>query len=423
MARLIKSFDDLVGHKNLIGFLKQHIEKDDIADVIILHGNPGIGKSAIAKLLAIEVTTRHSSPDLKQKYTEAVIEKAVDTDSIKFFNMSEIQEKEEEIQRVKAEMNLSFSSTKRKVLILDEAHNMSKKAQDAILTELEHLQKGLYVIICTTEIGALREALQSRGKATFRLSDLSEVEAKKLLASEIARRKLSFNINTAMAISLICGWAGNQPRKMCNLLENFTEGSVVTSSELEVFLNVTTASSVIELIKYVYGSMTLGIAYLDSLKYDESFVSMLIEVTKVALGHTSNSLSPKDMLYVKEFMADKDPLNLIQFTAEVAGLSDLRKRRVISAFMKAHVSFKSAVKPAQMSSMVSRSEDMATLAENVEHSNIYVDNDVNLAVPSLEELFNSAEVIEAPDVPISDSFEVGKAGSLLHVTHGGTNDK
>lgn len=423
MARLIKSFDDLVGHKNLIRFLKQHIEKDDLADVMILHGNPGIGKSAIAKLLAIEITTRHSDQGLKQKYLEAVIEKAQDTDSIKFFNMSEIQEKEEEIQRVKAELNLSFSSTRRKVLILDEAHNMSKKAQDAILTELEHLQKGLYVIICTTEIGALREALQSRGKATFKLSDISEVEAKKLLTSEIARRKLSFNISTPMVISLICGWAGNQPRKMCNLLENFTEGSLVTSSELEVFLNVTTASSVIELIKYIYGSMTLGIAYLDSLKYDESFVAMLIEVTKVALGHTSSSLSAKDMLYIKEFMVDKDSTNLIQFTAEVAGLSDLRKRRVISAFMKAHVAFKSGVKPVQTNTTASRADDMATLAENVESSSVYAENDSALRVPSLEELFSSSEIIEDKSIPIDNSFEIGKAGSLLHVTYGGTNDE
>ena len=86
--------------------------------------------------------------------------------------------------------------------------------------------------------------------------------------------------------------------------------------------------------------MPLGIEYIQSIKLDNTFVMMLIEVTKVAMGVPSNRLSLPDVQYIQAFMQDKDINKLLQFVIEVSGLSTLYKRRVISAFMRAHVDFK-----------------------------------------------------------------------------------
>lgn len=396
MAKRLKSWNDLYGHKNQIRYIKKQIEEDRVPDVIIFHGNSGIGKSSIAKLLAVEVTSRFESEELRQSYIKSVIDENKSTDSIKLFNMSEIQEKEEEIQRVKAEFTLAFSKTKRKVLILDEAHNMSRAAQDSVLTELEHLPEGVYVFICTTEIGSLRAALKSRSKAEFALSDLSDVEAKQFTRKCIADMHLSFDMTQEMAVTIITEWAQNQPRKIANLLENFPEGNLVKTKDLEVFINISTVSSVIELLKYLYGSMTLGIDYLNSMRFDDSFVFMLLEVCKVALGYQSSSVSAKDAMYIHEFMQGRDETNLIHFTAEVAGLSELRKRRIISAFMKNNTSYKKGLRPADVDT--SKSSDMRELISNVETVTAVIGNSnpgkgVTMA-PTLEELFEDSEVIE-----------------------------
>ena len=378
----------MVGHRNMIGFLKRHIEDDNVSDVIIFHGNPGIGKSSIAKLLAIEVVTRYAKEELREKYKKSIIDDNASTDSIKLFNMSAIQEKEEEIQKVISELSTTFSSTGRKVLILDEAHNMSQKAQDAILTVLESLPSGVYVFICTTEIGCLRSALLSRAKATFRLNDLTDVEAKQVLKREIAARHLSFEVSSDMAVALIATWADNQPRKMLNLLENFKDNTTISTRDLEVFINTTSASSVIELLRYLYGSMVLGIAYLDSVKFEESFPTMLIEVCKVAMGGQSSSLSRDDAMYIANFISGKDVNNIIQFTAEVAGLPSLRKRNVISAFMRSHKSFR---RVEAESINESHANDIKELRENIELPlDVFAQGEIP-AAPTLSEYFAKGE--------------------------------
>ena len=388
--RKIYSFDDIVGHKNLINFLKKKVQEDNVPNVAIFCGNTGIGKSSIAKVLAIETVTRNINDEsIKLQYRNSIVNDGISTDSIKLFNMSTIQEKEEEIQKVVSELTTTFSKTKRKVLILDEAHNMSKRAQDAILVELEYLAEGVYVFICTTEVGSLRAAVLSRSSGPFQLSNLTDVEAKNLLKEEIEERNLSFDMNKEMIITLISSWACNQPRKMIKLLENFSNGCTVTAKELEVFINTTSSASIIELLKYLYGSMVLGIGYLDSMKYDESFPLTLIEVCKVAIGGQSKSISQKDSIYIANFMQGRNVDHIIKFTAEVAGLSELRKRNVISAFMRAHKDF--MVKSAEELGVNTKAKDMRELQDNIEVNDIIgLQADIPKA-PSLEEMFSSGQ--------------------------------
>lgn len=392
MARAIKRYDEIIGHKNIVSWIQNIVKKDTVPDVIIFHGNPGLGKSSLAKLLAVDVTTMYEAESVRQEYIKAVIEEHQSTDSVKLFNMSEIQEKEEEIQKVKAELCLGFSKTKRKVLILDEAHNISKKAQDAILTDIEHLQAGIYVFICTTEIGALRDALISRSKATIQLNDLTEVEFRQLIKKEIKERQLTFQFSTDLVIALISIWARNQPRKARNLLENFEVGAQVSSKELEVFINVHSAANVIELIKYIYGSMPMGLDYIESLRIDHSFIEMLLEVTKIAIGGESVCISAEDALYIREFMQDKNVDNLLKFTVEVASLDTFLKRKVIAAFIRCNIHYKVNISPIADKGNIF-SQDLQMIAENIVSTEVSPCDQEETRVETLEELFAGIDIV------------------------------
>ena len=201
-------------------------------------------------------------------------------------------------------------------------------------------------------------------------------------------------------------WANNQPRKMCNLLDNFEDGSLVSSRDLEVFMNTSSAASVIELMKYIYDSLPLGLAYVDSLKLDESFATMLIEVCKVALGGMSNAMSATDIRYIKEFMADKDVNNLLCFTVEVAGLSDLRKRRVVAAFIKSNITFKQDYVPVKPNEELVHGFDLQEVAKGTDNSELPLgSSDVSLRVPTLDELFKSSDTVVNEDYVMSEAIK------------------
>ena len=389
MVGKIDSFDKVIGHKSLITNIQHWIDTDTTPNVLLFHGNPGLGKSSIAKLLAIALTTDEST---RKDAVENVIYNNRSTGSIKLFSMSKIQDKEEEIKKVSGELQMNFVNTKHKVLILDEAHEMSKAAQDSILVELEHLPEGLHVFICTTEINAFRPALVSRCKV-LELHPLSENEARQLFNREVKERDLTFELQQGLASTLICGWAENQPRKIINLLDNFENHALVKTRELEVFINTVNSSSVIELVKYLYGSMPLGIEYIQSIKLDNTFVMMLIEVTKVAMGVSSNRLSLPDVQYIQAFMQDKDINKLLQFAIEVSGLSTLYKRRVISAFMRAHVDFKRAVPVNEVHT--SAGADIQAVADNIEDKSAMVQRQEGVqGVTPVDMLFDQLSTVE-----------------------------
>ena len=390
MVGKIDSFDKVIGHKSLITYIQHWIDTDTTPNVLLFHGNPGLGKSSIAKLLAIALTTDEST---RKDAIENVIYNNRSTGSIKLFSMSKIQDKEEEIKKVSGELQMNFVNTKHKVLILDEAHEMSKAAQDSILVELEHLPEGLHVFICTTEINAFRPALVSRCKV-LELHPLSENEARQLFNREVKERDLPFELQPGLASTLICGWAENQPRKIINLLDNFENHALVKTRELEVFINTVNSSSVIELVKYLYGSMPLGIEYIQSIKLDNTFVMMLIEVTKVAMGVPSNRLSLPDVQYIQSFMQDKDVNKLLQFVIEVSGLSTLYKRRVISAFMRAHVDFKRAIPINEIHT--SAGADIQAVADNIEDKSAVVQRQEGVqGVTPVDMLFDQLSTVEA----------------------------
>ena len=156
MVGKIDSFDKITGHRSLIAYIKHWLETDAVPSVLLFHGNPGLGKSSIAKLMAIEMTT---DEETRQESVDAVIYNNKSTSGVKLFSMSKIQDREEEIRKVSSELQMNFVNTQHKVLILDEAHEMSKAAQDSILVELEHLPKGLDVFGCTTDRAGCRPGL------------------------------------------------------------------------------------------------------------------------------------------------------------------------------------------------------------------------------------------------------------------------
>lgn len=329
MAEFIRSFDDIIGHQTIINFIKSKIAKNTLPNAIIFNGNAGLGKTSIAKVIAIEL---NGSSDYLYK---SVIDENNSVDCIKLFNMSSVGDDTENV--VSELQNVALSSTGKKVVILDEVHGMTKKAQDAILVNLEYLPDNLYVIMCTTELSLLRESLISRC-VVFNLNNLSYNEIKQVIKRKIDAMSLKFDIALNIVVNLIATWSNNQPRKAINLLESFEQNSLVTQNELAAFIPTNNIPIVISLVNYLYGSLTLGIEFVDTLSITNDFLQTMIEVLKVGLGHRSSIVSKNDSFTISKLFKTNNINNFLMFTISVNSVERISKRVFTAKFIEHHVS-------------------------------------------------------------------------------------
>ena len=126
--------------------------KGTLPQFIILEGDEGLGKSSFAKILALEIMGR--DPQVLQR----VINENKSTESVLLYNMS-INGGKDTAKEVEANLSLGLSGLDKKVIILDEAHDMSDAAQEAFLVSTEYLPKGVYLFMCSFRALGTMQAL------------------------------------------------------------------------------------------------------------------------------------------------------------------------------------------------------------------------------------------------------------------------
>ena len=148
-----KTFDDIIGQDHLVGpngVIRKMCESNKLFS-LILHGDPGIGKTTIAKVIAsyygLNVFEFNASTDTKAKLKDIA-------ETIHFYSES--------------------------VVIIDEIHRMKKDIQDYLLPFAE---KGSLIIIGLTTVNpyqSINPAIRSRCHV-YKLNPIKKNDIIKLL--------------------------------------------------------------------------------------------------------------------------------------------------------------------------------------------------------------------------------------------------
>ena len=385
----LKSYDKVIGHKSIIKWLMNSVEKDILPNIVMLSGPPGIGKTTLAKITACEIACK-MHPEKLEITKNAVIEKNQSCDCVKVYNMSNLKS-QEAVLEVKADLSVGFSSTGRKVIIMDEAHGMSNDAQDFLLTSFESLEDNVYVIICTTELTNFREAFLSRC-ILRRLSSLTRSEMITLIKNTIAERCLSFSISNTMAINLIVTYTGRDPRRAVNLLNSFEENTTVQAQDLEAFFSVYEGKQVFRLIKYMYyGSILNGLDFISDMEISSTFGDTLLELLRVAQGAQSFIIDRDAIVDLRSIMTEYGLGTLIGFTVDCT-TRRLTRTSLSGYFLKWCKSDIKDMKPVKQTEEEVRVNDLAVMSHMID--NVTIESSGGPNVPTLENLFENAEVIE-----------------------------
>nr|WP_249780031.1 AAA family ATPase [Bradyrhizobium sp. dw_411] len=123
---------------------------------------------------------------------------------------------------------------RRRVVLLDEVHNLSRRASDALLRILEAPPQWTSFILLTYRLNLISEALRSR-LSNFELGALNEAEAFRLLTGVCNREGLSFDRE---GFRLIFKAASGGPRAMLRAVEKTCQFGPVDGANARLALNL-----------------------------------------------------------------------------------------------------------------------------------------------------------------------------------------
>jgi DNA polymerase III delta prime subunit len=150
-----KFLEDCVGQDELIQTLKTQFSTKRVPRFFIIHGSIGSGKTTLARILALSLQVG------KLELTDAdwSLYKQYDIKEINAANQNGI----DDVRQIAESMKFKpMAPSTCKIIILDEAHQLTSAAQNALITETEDVGKYVYYIFCTSTLNKIIPALQRR---------------------------------------------------------------------------------------------------------------------------------------------------------------------------------------------------------------------------------------------------------------------
>jgi ABC-type dipeptide/oligopeptide/nickel transport system ATPase subunit len=152
-----KSLDDLIGQDNNTNSLYNQFVSGRIPHFFIIHGQVGSGKTTLARILAMLIQT--GSTDCTLTDEDWTKYKKYDIKEMNAANKNGI----DDIRAIIEQMQYQpMKPSRAKIVIMDEAHQITSAAQNALLTETEDVADHVYYIFCTSAPAKIIPALQRR---------------------------------------------------------------------------------------------------------------------------------------------------------------------------------------------------------------------------------------------------------------------
>ena len=215
-----QSFDEVIGQDTTVCQLKSALEKGNLGHALIFSGTRGSGKTTCARIVARELNKNYDSATKNWERNNQLIVSEIDAASnTGVDNVREIIE------------NIRYAVQGHRVVILDEAHMLSKSACNALLKTLEEPPPGVTFILLTTEPNKLIATIRSRCQL-YEFTDVS-VDILKAHYLDVAEKEgLNLSEEAAQSIALK---AEGSVRDGLTILQKYLSGEKVTDNAKQYF--------------------------------------------------------------------------------------------------------------------------------------------------------------------------------------------
>jgi len=162
-------FDSIIGHDNIKLQIVNSMKSDRFHHAHIIAGEDGIGKSNMAKAIALKILGKEKDmpyPDIVSFRLEAN-KKSIGVD---------------EVRNIIAETNKKPFEGDRKVIIIHEMDKMTEAAQNTLLKTIEEPPHGVYILILCENIESVLDTIKSRCEI-YKLNRLGKDDMKRFIDS------------------------------------------------------------------------------------------------------------------------------------------------------------------------------------------------------------------------------------------------
>jgi DNA polymerase-3 subunit gamma/tau len=208
-----QNWDEVIGQEHVVRTLTNALKLDRVSHAYLFSGPRGTGKTTIARLLAKSVGC--AGLDLIE--IDAASNRGID-----------------EIRQLRDGIKFAPTVGKYKVFIIDEVHQLTKEAFNALLKTLEEPPAHAIFILATTEAHKVPETIISRVQQ-FAFRRLSVAEIIKKLQRIVEAEKIKINEN---AVRLIAAYAGGSYRDAESMLEQLRvwNDKIIAKEDIEELL-------------------------------------------------------------------------------------------------------------------------------------------------------------------------------------------
>lgn len=215
-----KSFDKMFGQEAIVKSIRQQIASGRIPQCWMFTGESGSGKTTIAKILALAVQCTHGKKFgafCKKCQHDLPLHKAniIEIDGAKYRTTKDIE------SLVETASYSPIPPSLKRVIVVDEAHRISKEAQSLLLLPTENPPESTVWVICTTEAHAVLKTVRRRF-TTFPLQPLKHRLAEEFL--EWAAKKAGIKRPLDDLNEYIHKAGVTSPSIMLDILERYATG-------------------------------------------------------------------------------------------------------------------------------------------------------------------------------------------------------
>jgi DNA polymerase-3 subunit gamma/tau len=228
-----QDFDEVVGQDAVVRTLRNAIERDQVRQAYLFAGPRGTGKTSLARILAKCLNCEQGPSATPDKSCNSCRTIAAGT-SLDVIEMDAASQRGiDDIREIREHVILQPVEGRYKVYILDEAHQLTDAAFNALLKLIEEPPPHLVFVFCTTDLGKMLPTVRSRCQ-TFLFARPRLAELTSLLRRVADGEKIDA---PDAALSLIARSARGSFRDAVSTLDQLsaaTDGQITVQAVLQL---------------------------------------------------------------------------------------------------------------------------------------------------------------------------------------------